>query len=110
MNKRVVMVAIGIGVLCAGLVAYNFIGALLFAGPGFMQPPPTPVETVTGPITPMRPSLTLQTVLLAMRPKTWRPAAAGPEHQHESHHAERDGDPARPADRAAEDHRRGRGP
>lgn len=47
MNKRVVMVAIGIGVLCAGLVAYNFVGAFLFAGPGFMQPPPTPVETVT---------------------------------------------------------------
>jgi membrane fusion protein (multidrug efflux system) len=47
MNKRVLMVAVGIGVLCAGLIAFNFIGAFLFAGAGFMQPPPTGVETVT---------------------------------------------------------------
>ena len=47
MNKRVVMVAVAIGVLCAGLVAYNFVGAFLFAGAGFMQPPPTLVEAVT---------------------------------------------------------------
>ena len=46
MNKRVVFVAITIGVLCAGLIAFNFLAAFLFAGHGFTQPPPTPVETV----------------------------------------------------------------
>lgn len=47
MNKRVVFVAIGIGVLCAALIGYNFLMGFLFAGAGFMGPPPTPVETVT---------------------------------------------------------------
>jgi membrane fusion protein (multidrug efflux system) len=47
MNRRVIFVAIGIGVLCAALVGYNFLMGFLFAGAGFMSPPPTPVETVT---------------------------------------------------------------
>jgi len=47
MNKRVVWVAVGIGVLCAALVAFNFVGALLFGGQGFRQPPPTVVEVAT---------------------------------------------------------------
>jgi membrane fusion protein (multidrug efflux system) len=47
MNKRVVWVAVGIGLLCAALVAFNFVGALLFGGAGFMQPPPTVVEAIT---------------------------------------------------------------
>jgi len=47
MNKRVVIVAVAIGVLCAALVGYNFLMGFLFAGAGFMSPPPTPVETVT---------------------------------------------------------------
>lgn len=48
MNKRVVIVAVAIGALCALLIGYRFLGALLFSGgAGFMQPPPTPVETVT---------------------------------------------------------------
>ncbi len=46
MNKRVVIVAIAIGVLCAGLVAFNFAG-LFFGGHAFMQPPPTVVEAIT---------------------------------------------------------------
>lgn len=52
------MVGIAIGALCALLVAYNFLGALLFSGgAGFMQPPPTPVETVTVEPGPWEPSI-----------------------------------------------------
>lgn len=48
MNRRVVIVGVAIGALCALLIAYNFLGAMLFSGgAGFMQPPPTPVEAVT---------------------------------------------------------------
>jgi membrane fusion protein (multidrug efflux system) len=47
MNKRVVWVAVGIGLLCAALVAFNFVGGLLFGGAGFMAPPPTVVEAIT---------------------------------------------------------------
>jgi multidrug efflux pump subunit AcrA (membrane-fusion protein) len=57
MNRRVVIVAIAIGVLCAGLVAFNFIGAFLFAGAGFMQPPPTNVEVVTAQPGPWQPGI-----------------------------------------------------
>jgi len=46
MNKRVVIVASAVGVLCIGLVAYNFVGMFL-GGQGFMAPPPTAVEAVT---------------------------------------------------------------
>lgn len=46
MNKRVVMVAVAIGLLCAGLVAFNFLGALFFGDQGFMAPPPTVVEAI----------------------------------------------------------------
>jgi membrane fusion protein (multidrug efflux system) len=46
MNKRVVFVAITIGAVCAGLIAFNYLGPLFSAGHGFTQPPPTPVETV----------------------------------------------------------------
>ena len=41
MNKRVVMVAVAVGLLCAGLIAFNFAGALFFGGQGFMPPPAT---------------------------------------------------------------------
>lgn len=48
MNKRVVIVGVAIGALCVLLIAYNFLGAMLFSGGGgFMTPPATPVETVT---------------------------------------------------------------
>ena len=57
MNRRVVLVAIAIAVLCVGLVAFNFLGPLLFAGRGFMQPPPTPVETVVATPGPWEPSI-----------------------------------------------------
>ena len=57
MNGRVVIVAIAIGVLCAGLVAFNFLGAFLFAGAGFMQPPPTNVEVVTAEPGPWEPGI-----------------------------------------------------
>jgi membrane fusion protein (multidrug efflux system) len=57
MNKRVVMVAVAIGVLCAGLVAFNFVGALLFGGQHFMAPPPTAVEVVTVAPAPWHPGI-----------------------------------------------------
>jgi membrane fusion protein (multidrug efflux system) len=58
MNRRVVIVGVAIGALCALLVAYNFLGALLFSGgAGFMQPPPTPVEAVTVEPGPWEPGL-----------------------------------------------------
>jgi membrane fusion protein, multidrug efflux system len=55
MNRRVVIAAIAIGVLCAALVAFNFVGMFFGGQQGFMQQPPTAVETVivkTGPWSP----------------------------------------------------------
>ena len=46
MNRRIVITAIVIGVLCAGLVAFNFARGL-FSGQGRMQRPPTQVEAMT---------------------------------------------------------------
>lgn len=57
MNKRVVMVAVAVGVLCAGLIAFNLIGAFLFAGADFMQQQPTNVEVVTAEPGPWEPGI-----------------------------------------------------
>jgi membrane fusion protein (multidrug efflux system) len=47
MNRRIVIAAIFIGVLCAGLVAFNFARGLLGGGHGGMQRPPSAVEIMT---------------------------------------------------------------
>jgi membrane fusion protein (multidrug efflux system) len=56
MNRRIVIAAIGIGVLCAGLVGYNFVRAL-FSGHSGMQRPPTVIEALTVRATPWQPSV-----------------------------------------------------
>lgn len=57
MNRRVIIAAVAIGVLCAGLIAFNFLGMFFAGGHGFMQPPPTAVETVTVKAGPWSPGI-----------------------------------------------------
>jgi membrane fusion protein (multidrug efflux system) len=57
MNRRVIIAAVAIGVLCAGLIAFNFLGMFFGGGHGFMLPPPTAVETVTVKAGPWSPGI-----------------------------------------------------
>lgn len=66
MNRNIVITAIGIGVLCAGLVGYNFVRAL-FSGHGGMQRPPTAIEALTVRATPWQPSVDAVGTARAMR-------------------------------------------
>src|SRR5690349_13091432 len=57
MNKRIIIAAIAIGVLCAGLIVYNYAGALLGGGHHGMQRPPTAVEVMSVQAAPWRPGV-----------------------------------------------------
>ena len=57
MNRRIVITAILIGVLCAGLIGFNFVRGLFSGNSGGMQRAPTAVETLTVRATPWQPSV-----------------------------------------------------
>jgi membrane fusion protein (multidrug efflux system) len=57
MNKRIIIAAIAIGVLCAGLIVYNYAGALFGGGHGHMERPPTAVEAMTVQAAPWLPGV-----------------------------------------------------
>ena len=57
MNRRIVIAAIFIGVLCAGLIAFNFARGLFGGGHGNMQRPPAAVEVMTVQAAPWLPGV-----------------------------------------------------